>query len=72
MMTFDLQDDEPWGTLFEINRNEANENVPNICPGFGARELCREWSRAFLVYVGSTSFSDERLSREGNFDGGGC
>jgi hypothetical protein len=65
MMRLDLLDDEPWGTLFEINRNEANESVPNICPAFGAQELRGEWNRAFLIYVGSTSFSDDKLSREG-------
>lgn len=65
-MSSAFNEEEVWGTLFELFRTSENINKPRLVPNFGRNHLLQEWRFASVVYIGSSRANDDELIAHGN------
>src|SRR5947207_6055948 len=60
-----VSDIKPWGTMFELQRDSHNKNTHNVIYNFEGEEWYIEWKHILMAFIGTTNFSDNRLTKEG-------
>jgi len=54
-----------WGIMYELRRNDINQNTVNIIRPFSPAALQAEWRLFSAKYIGTTEMSHDQIELEG-------